>query len=42
MEVGSAFDWKNEIAKVYYNPKEPGSFFGPEKIFKILKAKDAK
>ena len=40
LEHGSVFDWKKEISKVYYTPKEPGSFYGPEKIYKILKAKD--
>ena len=40
-QIGSPFDWKKEISKIYYDVKSPGSFFGPTQIYKILKKKDS-
>ena len=39
-EAGATFNWKDEIEKIYYSVKEPGSFFGPNKLYKVLKKRD--
>ena len=37
---GSAFKWQNEIARIYYNSDQPGSYFGPVQLYMVLKQKD--
>ena len=37
---GIAFKWKEEIQRLYYDAKNPGSFYGPAKLYRILKKKD--
>ena len=37
---GPNFDWKKEIKHVYYTCKEPGSYYGPVKLYSVLKKKD--
>ena len=39
---GSTFEWKNEIHKIYYDAKQAGSFYGPIKLYHVLKKKDKK
>ena len=38
--AGATINWKDEIEKIYYSVKEPGSFFGPNKLYKVLKKRD--
>ena len=37
---GLDFDWKKEIKHIYYNVKESGSYYGPSKLYSVLKKKD--
>lgn len=31
-------DWQKYLASVYFDPSHPGSFAGPEKLYKIVKS----
>ena len=31
-------DWKEYLASIYFDPKHPGSFAGPDKLYKTVKA----
>ena len=39
-ENGTTFKWREEIERIYYNAKEPGSFYSPEKLYSVLKKRD--
>ena len=38
---GSVFDWKNEISNIFYNTKEAGSYYGPLKLYNVLRQQDS-
>ena len=31
-------DWKDYLATIYFDPRHPGSFAGPEKLFKVVRS----
>ena len=31
-------DWKRYLSSIYFDPKHPGSFAGPEKLYKVVKS----
>ena len=37
---GSTFNWRDEIKRIYYDVNEPGSYYGPTKLYQILKKRD--
>lgn len=32
-------DWKQYLSSLYFNPKSPGSYLGPEKLYQIVKTR---